>query len=69
MNPDLVSPAGLQSTFDQRRVVELRLAGLKGDEIATILGKRRNAVDALQFRAIARMRQVLHEHSVRRAAR
>jgi DNA-directed RNA polymerase specialized sigma24 family protein len=37
-------------------VVELRLSGLDGDEIARATGRSRNAVDALQFRAIARLR-------------
>lgn len=44
-------------TEDQRRVVELRLSGLTGDEIAATTGRSRNAVDALQFRAIARLRR------------
>lgn len=45
-------------TPDQRRVVELRLSGLDGDEIAAATGRTRNAVDALQFRAIARLRRL-----------
>lgn len=48
--------AGL--THDQRRVVELRLSGLTGDEIAQATGRSRNAVDALQFRAITRLRRL-----------
>ena len=44
---------------DQRRIVELRLAGLNGEEIARLLGKRRNAVDVAQHRAIARLRALL----------
>lgn len=44
---------------DQRAVVELRLAGLTGSEIAAALGKRRGAVDAAQFRAVARLRTLL----------
>lgn len=44
---------------DQRRVVELRLAGLKGTEIAQVLGRSRAAVKMLQFRAIARLRHLL----------
>ena len=43
-------------TPDQRRVIELRLSGLNGDEIARATGRSRNAVDALQFRAVARLR-------------
>lgn len=48
-------------TPDQRRVVELRLSGLDGDEIARATGRTRNAVDALQFRAIARLRSLAAE--------
>jgi RNA polymerase sigma-70 factor (ECF subfamily) len=46
-------------TPDQRRVVELRLSGLNGDEIALATGRSRNAVDALQFRAVARLRNLI----------
>lgn len=45
-------------TPDQCRVVELRLAGLSGREIAQVMGKTRNAVDALHFRAAARLREL-----------
>ena len=44
---------------DQRRVVELRLAGLSGNEIGAVLGRTRGSVDTLQFRAVARMRALL----------
>ena len=44
---------------EQRSVIELRLAGLNGNEIATVLGKSRNAIDQAQFRAIARLRTLL----------
>lgn len=44
---------------DQRSVIELRLAGLTGNEIAAVLGKTRNAVDQAQFRAISRLRTLL----------
>lgn len=37
---------------DQRRVVELRVAGLKGREIATELGRSHEAVRMLQHRAL-----------------
>jgi RNA polymerase sigma-70 factor (ECF subfamily) len=47
-------------TPDQREVVELRLAGLKAVEIAEVVGKDRNAVDALHFRAVARLRALLY---------
>jgi RNA polymerase sigma-70 factor (ECF subfamily) len=46
-------------TPDQRRVIELRLSGLNGDEIAHATGRSRNAVDALQFRAVARLRTLI----------
>jgi RNA polymerase sigma-70 factor (ECF subfamily) len=44
---------------EQRSVIELRLAGLTGDEIATVLGKSRNAIDQAQFRAVSRLRALL----------
>jgi RNA polymerase sigma-70 factor (ECF subfamily) len=44
---------------DQRAVIELRLAGLTAAEIAITLGKNRNAVDQLQFRAVNRLRTLL----------
>jgi RNA polymerase sigma-70 factor (ECF subfamily) len=46
-------------TPDQRQVVELRLAGLNGNEIAEALGRSRGSVDTAQSRAISRLRQVL----------
>ena len=48
-------------TDDQRLVVELRLAGLTGQEIADQLGKSLPAIKSLQIRAFARLRQLL-EH-------
>ncbi len=44
---------------DQRRVVELRLAGLKGAEIAGVISRSESAVKMLQFRAMKRLRTVL----------
>ncbi len=44
---------------DQRRVVELRLAGLSGPEIAAVLGRSTGAIKMLQFRAIDRLRDLL----------
>ena len=44
---------------EQRAVVELRLAGLSGAEIGAALGKSRGAVDAAQFRAVARLRALM----------
>jgi RNA polymerase sigma-70 factor, ECF subfamily len=46
-------------TPDQREVVELRLAGLDGAEIATVLGRRQGAVRATQFRAYQRLRELI----------
>ena len=46
-------------TPDQRRVVELRLAGLTGIEIADALGLSHGAVKVHQFRAIRRLRTAL----------
>jgi RNA polymerase sigma-70 factor (ECF subfamily) len=46
-------------TPDQRHVVELRLAGLDGYEIAQALGRSRASVDTAQSRAIARLRRIL----------
>lgn len=43
----------------QRRVVELRLAGLNGPEIATTLNMTHPAVKSAQFRAYQTMREVL----------
>lgn len=45
----------------QRRVVELRLAGLTGPEIANTLNMTHPAVKSAQFRAYATMRKVLTE--------
>lgn len=44
---------------DQRRVLELRLAGLTSSEIASVLGKKTGAVKVAQSRAIARLRRLL----------
>lgn len=44
---------------EQRRVVELRLAGLTGPEIAQVLARRPEAVKSIQFRAYARLRGLL----------
>lgn len=46
-------------TPDQRHVVELRLAGLDGYEIAQVLGRSRASVDTAQSRAVARLRRIL----------
>lgn len=44
---------------NQRSVVELRLAGLSGQEVANVLDLSLNAVKALQFRAYSRLRSLL----------
>lgn len=44
---------------DQRQVVELRLAGLRSSEIGDVLGRSRGAIDAIQSRAVARLRELL----------
>jgi RNA polymerase sigma factor (sigma-70 family) len=49
-------------TADQRHVVELRLAGLDGYEIAQALGRSRASVDTAQSRAVARLRRILNEN-------
>ena len=46
-------------TGGQRQVVELRLAGLTGPEIAAVLGMGLPAVKSAQFRAYARLRDLL----------
>jgi RNA polymerase sigma-70 factor (ECF subfamily) len=48
---------------DQRRVVELRLAGLTGPEIAAALGKNLGAVKIAQHRAFARLRVLLADEA------
>lgn len=44
---------------DQRTVLELRLAGLTGAEIATALGRSLGAVKMLQHRAVVQLREYL----------
>ena len=46
-------------TDEQREVLELRLAGLTGAEIAAATDRNVAAVKSLQFRAISRLRNVL----------
>lgn len=48
-----------QLTSEQREVVELRLAGLSGQEIADVLGLSLAAVKSSQFRAYTRLRTLL----------
>lgn len=44
---------------DQRRVVELRLAGLTGPEIAAVIGRSHDAVKKLQGRAMVKLRSIV----------
>jgi RNA polymerase sigma factor (sigma-70 family) len=44
---------------DQRHVVELRVVGLTGPEIAVLLGRSHPAIKMLQLRAFARLRDLL----------
>lgn len=44
---------------DQRQVVELRLAGLTAAEIGVVMGRNRASVDAIQHRAVMRLRTLL----------
>lgn len=44
---------------DQRRVIELRLAGLTGPEIGRVLGRPRASINTIQFRAVARLRTLM----------
>lgn len=48
---------------DQRRVVELRLAGLSSSEIGAALGRRPGAVDTALWRAVTRLRVLLAEQA------
>lgn len=50
---------------EQRRVVELRLAGLTGPEIARVLGRSHVAVRMTQSRALARLRRLLGDETGR----
>jgi RNA polymerase sigma factor (sigma-70 family) len=48
-------------SIDQRRVIELRLAGLSGAEIAAVMGKSVASIKMVQFRAMRRLR-LAREH-------
>jgi RNA polymerase sigma-70 factor (ECF subfamily) len=56
-----VNDALAQLPETQRQIVELRLAGLKGREIADLLDMTESAVKTAHFRAIARLRDLLAE--------
>ena len=49
-----------QTAPDQRRVLELRLAGLTTAEIAAALDRKPGAIRAIQFRAVTRLRGLLN---------
>jgi RNA polymerase sigma-70 factor (ECF subfamily) len=55
--------AGLSD--DQRRVLELRVAGLTDVEIAAVLGRTRGAVRGVQARGVARLRALPAMESLR----
>lgn len=46
---------------DQRQVVELRMAGLTGPEVAQVMGRSHGAIKMLQLRAYAQLRSLLAE--------
>jgi DNA-directed RNA polymerase specialized sigma24 family protein len=46
-------------TGDQRRLIELRLAGLTSLEIRQVLGKSRSWVGTTQYRAVHRLRELM----------
>ncbi|MGH2548992.1 MAG: RNA polymerase sigma factor [Thermomicrobiales bacterium] len=52
-----------QLTNEQRQVVELRMAGLSGLEIADAMDSSVGAVKALQFRAYSRLRKLLSKET------
>ena len=54
---------------EQRRVLELRLAGLSGPEIGHALGRSHGSVRVAQYRAIRRLRALLGEGETRTAGR
>jgi len=54
---------------EQRRVVELRLAGLTGPEIGQLLGRSHGAIKVAQFRAMARLRDLALRASTTEGAR
>lgn len=49
-----------QMPAEQRVIVELRLAGLKDKEIATILGRSPGSVRTAQYRAVRQLRDLLN---------
>ena len=57
-----------QLPSDQARIVELRLAGLTGEEVAHALGRKPNTVKVAQHRAYTRLRALLRERVPREEA-
>lgn len=50
-------------TGEQRDVIQLRfIENLSSREVAQVLGKNEGAIRALQFRALGRLRKLLHPH-------
>jgi len=60
----LLFAAMRQLSPDQRHIVDLRLAGLTGPEIAEVLGMSESAVKSSQFRAYSRLRKLLAEEDI-----
>jgi RNA polymerase sigma-70 factor, ECF subfamily len=56
-----------QLTGDQARVIELRLAGLKGPEIAAAMDRTPESVRMLQYRAMERLRNHLDDDQAEEA--
>jgi RNA polymerase sigma-70 factor (ECF subfamily) len=54
---------------DQRRVMDLHIAGLTGPEVATVLGRSHGAVKMLRQRAHVRLRELLSPPSDREEKR
>ena len=46
---------------EQRHLIELRLAGLTGPEIAAVLGKKHGAIKVAQLRAIRRLGEIARQ--------
>ncbi len=55
-----------QLPIEQRRVLELRLAGLKGREIAGALGRSHGSVRIAQHRAMTRLREMMASRAMER---
>jgi RNA polymerase sigma-70 factor (ECF subfamily) len=61
---DALRSAVRHLTSEQQEVLVLRFVeDLSSREVAKILGKNEGAIRALQFRALGRLRKLLHEHA------